>query len=600
MSVEAESEGVERKSTALFPWWVIALFILCFAAQFFIQTQVVQFKTEYDHDRNLMIAKGLSETGILSFLGKAYVGNPPLYYAIHAIPMALFGFNYVVVKLLELLLFFGGAVIAYLITLKVFESRKAAVLAFLLSGGLTWTAIYASAVRFYSVVFFFASLLIYAYVLFLEKQSWKRSLFLGSVFGLCMLTKDSFAFVGFAICLHFALHVLLAAKGNEQRLRLLKFGIIAAFAAIIVYSPWIFYLNANGLQFPWDFHKMEASGDLPWGNRTDLGPFYNVFVLMFQNWPVMTFSIFLFLFFSIKAGGSFKNSFRQEPLIWVLIVVAISTPLVHKLILKLVDLHQAFFVFAPLPILASGLVFGKKTPLKSRYLRLVVLTALILSAAIMSAVKVQQLTMPMSDFMSEDSWKFMDSLTPADAVAVECYSTMNVFTKAYAEYFPHARPEPVFFILNGVDYYMHSGLPAKEDIPDYIERVTTFYKPFGWCGTPVVVFSVNKTLIAESLGLECAGRLKLEGPDGRPARQAQVTVANPDAGWSIPYVSGNDGMVEVYVPKGSSGNFVFYVKAIGFKEQSGTVGIPESCNDTMQVSLSPTSKFFHGFNESRY
>jgi len=601
--MEAESKGIERKRTGFFPWWVIALFVACFLAQLFFQTQVVQFKTEYDHDRNIIVARELAETGILSYLGRAYAINPPLYYAIHAAMISIFGFSYFIVKFTELSLFFLGSVLVYFITRRVFGSRKAGLLAFILSGALTWTSLYASAVRSYSSVFLFGALLIYAYLRFLEKQSWIRAIISGAVFGLCMLTKESFIFLGLALALHF---LIFSALINDKHVknygmsRPLILGIIAIVVSLAVYLPWIYYLSANHLTMPWDIHVFNPQ--VSWASQKtgwNPGSVLSVFAIFFQNWPVMLSCAFIML--ALKAKSSIKKSLVEEPALWAVLFALFIPLLTITTILIPSNLHQYFFIFAPLPIISAGLVFGKKNIIGSGYLRLLILTALILSAIIMSIINIPQLTMPVGDFTNEDSRKFMNALTPADTVAGEWYSTMNVFTKAYAEYFPSATPQPGFFLVNGVDYYMRSGPFTNDETPDYLEYFTTFHAPPMWGEKSVFVYRVNKTALAGGLGLECAGMIKVERADGSPARQAQVTVSSKDSGWSIPYISGNDGSVDVFIPQGSSGSIGVQVKAIGFKEYSGTLKVPPSlCDETQSILLSPTSKFFHGFNESRY
>jgi len=590
-----------QKRAALFPWWVILIFIACFLAQLFFQTQIVQFKTAYDHDRNILIARGLSETGIQSLLNRAFVGNPPLYYIIHAIPMHFFGFDYFTVKLLELLMFFGGAIFVYLITYKVFESRKAAVLAFILSGGFTWTSLYASAVRYYSVVFFFSAFVIYAYIEFLRKPSIATTTFTGSAFGLSLLAKESFAFLGAALVVHFLVFLKFTNNEKNTKINLLKLGLIAAGISILVYAPWLFYLYANGLPMPWTTHIVEVTGNIPWGTPSGKQPVYQVVSELFTGWPVMFSCVILFFVIKLK---SFRKSVAHEPALWALFCAALLSILFVTLGLRVADLHVYFFAFTPLPILSAGLVFGKENLTGSGYIRGLLFAALILCAVIMSSVKVQELTMPAGSFTTEDSRKFLDGLTPADTIAMgDWYSLIDVFNKAYADYFPYAKPDPGFFLSVGVDYYIHLGPLMAEDVPVYLKRFTSFHVPPAWYAKSAVVYRVNKTLLASSLGLECAGRIRIEGPNGSTAKQARLRVEDANASQSIPYISGNDGIIDLFVfPQQKSSRILnVSVSAIGFRKYSGTLEVPSSCNETQIIRLSPvSSKFFHRFNETRY
>ena len=112
---------------------------------------------EYDHARNLEIAREMSHTGLMSYFGANFLSNPPLMYAIHALFIRLFGFHYFVNRMIDLSFWIG----AMFILRKISHLEGIKNLHFLV--GLSWMMIYATAIRSYSDVLFFSSLALLRY-----------------------------------------------------------------------------------------------------------------------------------------------------------------------------------------------------------------------------------------------------------------------------------------------------------------------------------------------------------------------------------------------------------------------------------------------------
>jgi len=195
---------LKRKETkAILFIFFLALFVRVLAA-FLLGGFTDPEAWEYeDIARNLVHGKGM----VINFIGEDYYGySTPLYPAFAAFIYKVFSPDTSAVIIGQIIISSLLCILIYLIALKAFNHKIAyfSVLLCALHPGLI---IYSSLkLHALSLDAFFISLVIFSFILLLEKPGIKYALFAGASYGLCMLTRSTivlFFIIGLGLVIYF-------------------------------------------------------------------------------------------------------------------------------------------------------------------------------------------------------------------------------------------------------------------------------------------------------------------------------------------------------------------------------------------------------------
>lgn len=291
------------------------------------------FYYTYDHNRNLLVMEDLVNYGTLAYYGRNFVTSPPLYFLTYSFAGLLIGVSHFSIQFLELITYFAASLLVGRILFKISGSRKTALIGFLITF-LNPTALLVEDLDFIAINLLTASILVLGYFKFIKSQGLRSSLILGLALGLSLLVKDSFFLLACLIIIHYLLFIR----------KKLAYLLVVLVIALIIYSPWLIYLQVNDLPFPWESHEGELTGNLEWADY-QVKPLTEGYAILFNNWPLMFILSILYCFNKSKAKE--VNFFK---------FLLVAGPLFTRLILSYFVLDHVYFLFISLPVLSTLII----------------------------------------------------------------------------------------------------------------------------------------------------------------------------------------------------------------------------------------------------
>ncbi|MBR9681382.1 MAG: hypothetical protein GOV00_01130 [Candidatus Altiarchaeota archaeon] len=275
----------------------------------------------YDHARNLEVAREMANTGLMSYYGENFVSNPPLLYMVHALIIKLFGFHYILHRMVDLLFWIAAMFVLEALGKEVNVQHLGLLI------GLSWTFVYATAIRSYSDTLLLSAIMLLLYFRFKKEPSLRGAMWFGISYGVAGWAK----YPPFLLSAFFLLDWLVHKKP-------LKYIIIALVVGSSFALPLIAYAQFNGLPMPW---TASVDTNVVW--RTgDPQTLYEPYLLLLKMWP----ALFTLAFSSLRLD--------------LFSAILVGVPLIGRVVSKVFEVRHYFFIIIAMGVLASRFI-EKKT-----------------------------------------------------------------------------------------------------------------------------------------------------------------------------------------------------------------------------------------------